>query len=84
MNGRAMVRLPLACALVFGMLFGVSSDALAQTASPTQNTVSCVDGAANELKQCVDDLPWYAEALCYSRYASDGVLCLPSMIIRAV
>jgi hypothetical protein len=84
MNGRMLLKWPLVLALVFGMLFGASNDAYAQTASPTQNTVSCVDGAANELKQCVDDLPWYAEALCYSRYASDGVLCLPSMIIRAV
>lgn len=82
MNGRTWVRLPYVVALVFGLV--LSSVTTAQAQSKTDDVVKCVDDAANELKQCVDDLPWYAEALCYARYASDGVLCAPSVLIKAL
>lgn len=81
MNGRRWLRVPLAMALAVGMLFGGSAAAEAQ--SLTQDAVKCVDDAANELKKCVDDLPWYAEALCYARYASDGILCAPSVLFQS-
>ncbi|HRN52542.1 MAG TPA: hypothetical protein PK788_03550 [Gemmatimonadaceae bacterium] len=81
MNGRRWLRLPLALALAVGMMFGGSAKAEAQ--SLTQDAVKCVDDAANELKKCVDDLPWYAEALCYARYASDGILCAPSVLFQS-
>jgi hypothetical protein len=76
------VRLPYLVALAFALILGPRGAAEAQ--SPTNDIVKCVDGAANELKKCVDDLPWYAEALCYARYASDGVLCAPSVAFEAV
>lgn len=82
MNGRKWVRLPYIFALVIGL--GLSSMTEAKAQSPTSDAVECVDGAANELKSCVDDLPWYAEGLCYLRYASDGVLCAPSIVYRAL
>ncbi len=82
MNGRTWVRLPY----VFGLVLALGLSALteADAQSPTNGVVKCVDDAANELKQCVDDLPWYAEALCYARYASDGVLCAPSIMLKAL
>lgn len=81
MNGRAMLRLPLAAALVLGLIVGGAPKVEAQ--SLTDAAVKCVDDAANELKKCTDDLPWYAEPLCYARYASDGILCAPGITFKA-
>jgi hypothetical protein len=82
MNGRKWVRLPYVFALVIGL--GLSSLTEAKAQSPSSGIVGCVDGAADALKSCVDDLPWYGEALCYLRYASDGILCAPSIVFRAI
>jgi len=83
MNGRTFVRLPYVFGLVFALVMGTMTDAEAQ--GQTDGIVKCVDNAANELKECVDDLPWYAEALCYARYASDGILCgVPGVLTKAL
>ena len=82
MNGRTWVRLPYVFALALAL--GLSALTEADAQSPTDGVVKCLDDAAEELKQCVDDLPWYAEALCYSRYASDGILCAPSVMLKAL
>jgi hypothetical protein len=82
MNGRKWVRLPYIFALIIGL--GLSAITEAKAQSPSSGVVACIDGAANELKTCVDDLPWYQEAACYLRYASDGILCAPSVVFRAV
>lgn len=82
MNGRTWVRVPGMLGLLFALVLGSVRGAEAQ--SPTQEAVACVEAAADELKKCVDDLPWYAEALCYARYASDGILCAPSVVLKAL
>ncbi|MFN0098848.1 MAG: hypothetical protein ACKVS7_09255 [Gemmatimonadaceae bacterium] len=82
MNGRKWVRLPYIFALVIGLGLSTMTEAKAQ--SPTQAAVKCVESAAEDLVACVDELPWYAEALCYARYASDGILCAPSVVFRAL
>ena len=82
MTGRKWVRLPYIFALVLGL--GLSSMTEAKAQSPTEGVVGCIDAAANEFKRCIDDLPWYGEALCYARYASDGILCAPSIVYRAL
>lgn len=82
MNGRKWVRLPYIFALVIGL--GLSSLTEAKAQSPTSDVVKCVDSAADDLVSCVDDLPWYAEAACYARYVSDGILCAPSIAFRAL
>ena len=82
MNGRKWVRLPYIFALVIGLGLSALTEAKAQ--GLTGSTVACVDGAADEFKSCIDDLPWYGEALCYLRYASDGILCAPSIVYRAL
>ncbi|MBL8996122.1 MAG: hypothetical protein JNL44_02300 [Gemmatimonadetes bacterium] len=81
MRGRKLARLPYLFALVIGL--GLSSMSEAKAQSPTQDVYACLDGAADAFKSCVDDLPWYAEALCYARYASDGILCAPSVVFGA-
>lgn len=75
---RKMARIPLVAALFAVVLFAPGKDAAAQ--SKSGDVVACIDRAADALKDCTDALPWYAEALCYSRYASDGILCLPGGI----
>lgn len=82
MNGRKWVRLPYIFALVIGL--GLSSLTEAKAQSPTSDIVGCLDGAADELKTCIDDLPWYAERFCFMRYASDGILCAPSIVFKAL
>jgi len=82
MNGRKWVRLPYIFALVLGLGLSAMTEAKAQ--SPAGDVIRCIDGAADEFKKCVDDLPWYGEALCYARYASDGILCAPSIVFRAI
>lgn len=80
MNGRKVVRLPYIFALVVGLGLSALNGAAAQ--SPTDKVRACVDAAADELVECVADLPWYYEALCYARYASDGLLCAPSLVTK--
>jgi len=82
MKGRKWVRLPYILALVIGL--GLSAMTEAKAPSPTDGFIGCVDGAADELKRCGDELPWYQEALCYMRYASDGIICVPSSVSRAL
>lgn len=50
--------------------------------TPTEVVVQCLDAAATVFVQCLADLPWYAEGLCYSKYAADGVLCAPSTLLK--
>ncbi len=82
MNGRKWVRLPYIIALVIGLGLSAMTEAKAQ--SPTSGIVGCVEGAADELVRCVEDLPWYTEWACYMRYASDGILCAPSIAFKAL
>lgn len=82
MNGRKWVRLPYIFALVIGLGLSAMTEAKAQGSAG--DVLNCVDSAADAFVSCVDDLPWYAEALCYLRYASDGILCAPSVVYRAL
>lgn len=50
--------------------------------TPTELFVKCVENAADVFVRCVADLPWYAEGLCYSKYAADGVLCAPATLLK--
>jgi len=65
---------------LLALLLLASDPLLAQTA--TEAVALCLDKAADAFVTCVDDLPWYAESLCYSRYAADGILCVPSQIFK--
>ena len=65
---------------LLALLLLASDPLLAQTA--TEAVAICLDKAADAFVACVDDLPWYAESLCYSRYAADGILCVPSQIFK--
>lgn len=82
MNGRKWARLPYILALVVAL--GLNSVTEADAQSRTNDVVACIDAAADELKKCVDDLPWYQEAACYARYAADGILCAPSVMFNAI
>ncbi len=82
MNGRKWVRLPYIFALVIGLGLSAMTEAKAQ--SPTSDAVECVKSAADELVGCVEGLPWYQAAFCYMRYASDGILCAPSIVFKAL
>ncbi len=79
---RRFARVPLVLALALAALFIPPQGVEAQ--SPSDGIVGCIDKAADEFKKCVDDLAWYAEGLCYARYASDGVLCAPSVVLKAL
>ena len=76
MSKRSIVRVHFVLAFSLAALFAPPRIAAAQTR--TDAVLACIDEAANDFKKCVDDLAWYAEALCYARYASEGVQCLPS------
>ena len=52
------------------------------TTTPTEAVAQCLDAAATVFVQCLADLPWYAEGLCYSKYAADGVLCAPATLLK--
>ena len=82
MSKRSIVRVHFVLAFSLAALFAPPRIAAAQT--PTDAVISCLDESANDFKKCVDDLAWYAEALCYARYAADGVLCLPGGIISGI
>ncbi len=77
---RKMVYIPLATALIAVVLFAPGKAARAQT--NTDAVVACIDSAADKLKACTDALAWYAEALCYARYAADGILCTPALLLK--
>ena len=82
MTKRSIVRVHFVLAFALAALFAPPRIAAAQT--PTGAVLECLDEAADDFKKCVDDLAWYAEALCYARYAADGVLCLPGGIISGI
>lgn len=50
--------------------------------TPTEAVANCLDNAANVFVQCLADLPWYAQGLCYSKYAADGILCAPATLLK--
>ena len=52
------------------------------TPTPTEMFVKCVENAADAFVGCVADLPWYAEGLCYVKYAADGILCVPATLLK--
>jgi len=52
------------------------------TPTPTELFVKCVENAADVFVRCVADLPWYAEGLCYVKYAADGILCVPGTLLK--
>ncbi len=79
MSLRKIVRIPFLAALLIALIAAPTRSVDAQ--SRTGGVVACLDAAANDLVSCVDDLPWYAEALCYARYASDAILCLPAILV---
>ena len=79
---RMIVRSSFVFAFLAALL--VSPVPSAEAQSPTNDVVACIDNAANELKKCVDEVRWYAEALCYARYASDGILCAPGVALSAL
>lgn len=65
---------------VLAFLTVASDPLLAQTA--TEAVALCLDKAADAFVTCVGDLPWYAESLCYSKYAADGILCVPANLFK--
>ncbi|MEY4608045.1 MAG: hypothetical protein RL625_262 [Gemmatimonadota bacterium] len=75
--GRLIQRALLLTPFASGPLLAQST-----TPTPTEVVAQCLDGAANAFVQCLADLPWYAEGLCYSKYAADGVLCVPSTLLK--
>lgn len=77
---RKMVRVPFVAALFALVLFAPGEPAAAQSAD---EVVACVDRAADKLKACTDALSWQYEALCYSRYAADGILCAPRILLKS-
>lgn len=79
MSTRKMVRIPFVAALFAAVLFAPGKPAAAQSAD---EVVACVGRAADKLKACTDTLAWYYEALCYARYAADGILCAPKMLLK--
>lgn len=78
MSLRKIVRIPFLAALLIALIAATTGSADAQSRS--SGLVACIDGAANEFKTCIDSVRWYAEALCYSRYAADGILCIPALL----
>jgi len=60
----------------------ILAQSTSQAPTPTEVVAQCLDNAANAFVQCLADLPWYAEGLCYSKYAADGVLCVPSTLLK--
>ncbi|MGA1359618.1 MAG: hypothetical protein ACO32Z_00360 [Gemmatimonadaceae bacterium] len=52
------------------------------TPTPTELFVKCIENSADAFVRCVADLPWYAEALCYSKYGADGILCVPATLLK--
>ncbi len=78
---RKMVRIPFAAALFAVVLFAPGRTAVAQD---TDDVVACLDKAAEKLVSCTEALSWKYEALCYSRYASDSILCAPSVLLKKV
>ncbi len=83
MNGRAMVRLPLVFALVFGMMFLGGAEVQAQQ-TPTEKVASCIDNAADKFAECTGDSGFWGDLGCGIKYIADAILCLPSMILNAV
>ena len=77
MSLRKIVRIPFLAALLIALIAATTGSADAQ--GRATDVVACVSAAADELVSCVDALPWYYEALCYARYAADGVLCIPAI-----
>ena len=77
--GRLFQRALLLTPLTAGPLFAQSTST---APTPTEVVAQCLEGAANAFVQCIADLPWYAEGLCYSKYAADGVLCVPSTLLK--
>ena len=55
---------------------------LARAQTATEAVALCLDKAADAFVTCVGDLPWYAESLCYSKYAADGILCVPANLFK--
>lgn len=78
MSLRKIVRIPFLAALLIALIAATTGSADAQSRS--SGVAACVDAAADAFVSCVDDLPWYAEPLCYARYASDGILCMPAIL----
>ena len=78
---RKMVRIPSVAALFAAVLFAPGKSADAQSAS--DEVVACISEAADKLVECTKALPWYLEDWCYARYASDGILCLPSILLKS-
>ncbi len=67
--------------VVSGPLLAQGSGTTAPS-TPTEVIAQCLDAAATAFVQCLTDLPWYAEGLCYSKYAADGILCAPSTLLK--
>jgi len=78
---RRAIRAALFLPMVSGPLLAQSSGTTAPS-TPTEVVVQCLNAAATAFVQCLTDLPWYAEGLCYSKYAADGILCAPSTLLK--
>jgi hypothetical protein len=48
----------------------------------TQKVAECVETAWDEYLECIDDLPWWLEALCVFRFSADFILCMPKIVLR--
>lgn len=65
-------------------LIGVLLDAtraFAQSETPTDKIVACVDAAAEDFVECVEMNAWYWTWPCTWRYEADVILCLPTSIL---
>jgi predicted lipoprotein len=64
---------------LFALFLTPARPAAAQT--PTQEIAECIFNAFDELMECIDDLPWWAEVLCDARFYADVILCLPKIVL---
>ncbi|MEY3700825.1 MAG: hypothetical protein RI891_117 [Gemmatimonadota bacterium] len=78
---RRLVRGVLSLPLTAGLLLA-QGPTPSPAPTPTDLVVKCIENAAAVCVQCLADRPWYAEGLCYSKYAADGILCTPATLLK--
>lgn len=66
-------------ALMFMLFVAYTPHAQAQTG--TENAAACVEEALDSALECIDDLPWYLEALCAIKFTADVILCMPKLVL---
>jgi hypothetical protein len=80
-RSRRLIRGVLLLPLTAGLLLA-QGPTPSPAPTPTDVVVNCIENAADALVDCVADLPWYSEGLCYLKYAADGILCAPAFLLK--